>query len=379
MDQPRCVLQTCSRRLAFLFVGLACAELLFLTALVPLDAAGYGWVQAQRSCELDQLTFSLKEFPLTVLIILGGVLLVWLCSQRRWTDAWYAAFVVTSGELLCDVLKDSFARARPSALPPAFDGNSFPSSHVIAALLIAGVVGGEVLRQRRATGVKLFLCGILASGVAAVSWQRVYTGQHWFSDVIGSSLLAGAWFCFTASRPAVLRLSWRFVLVWSGVLLYSQVASHFSSLQLPLPSLRSAYGVPLLNLSFGETTPPLQLQGPWGEHSAEPAGPMTWANGEEVGVEVDLPQRQSYTIKLAVRPIVQSRSFSCFPLEVSVNQQPAGRLFLYRGWREYTLKLDPHRVTPGATLVTFHAGVDFPTTRPDRRTVAFLYLRFFAD
>ncbi len=368
-----------SRRLAILFLSLVFAELLFLSALVPLDATVLRWVQTSRSCELDRLSFFLKDPLIVALIVLGVLSLVWLCLYRRWVEAWHALLVVVFGEIVCTLLKHSFARARPSALPPTFDGNSFPSSHVIAALLIVGVLGLLLARQRWTKWLKFGLGSIFVAGVFAVAWQRVYSGQHWLSDVIGSVLLASAWLCFALPRPTLLQLSWRSALLWTGLLISPHIASFFPHLQLVLPSVISTYEEPLLSLSFGENTSAMQLYGAWGTHSREPAGPITWAKREEVGVEVELPSQGPYTLKLAVRPVVHSQSFSCFPLEVSVNQQPAARLLLHRGWREYTLQLNPAWIVPGANHISFRIGADFPTATADQRTVAFLYLRFFSE
>jgi membrane-associated phospholipid phosphatase len=368
-----------SRRLAFLLLGLVFAELFFLSALVPFDETVLRWVQTYRSCELDRLSFFLKDPLIGTLIILGSLSLVWLCLYQRWAEAWHAMLVVVFGEIVCTLLKHSFARARPSALSPTFDGNSFPSSHIIAALLIVGVLGFFLSQQRWPKWLKFCLGSLGVTCVFAVSWQRVYSGQHWFSDVIGSMLLASAWLCFALPRPALLQLSWRSALLWTGLLISPHLVAFIPHLQLVLPSVVATYEEPLFNLSFGEDIPPLRLHGDWGEHSREPAGPITWAKGEEVGVEIELPSQGPYIMKLAVRPVVLSPAFSCFPVDVSVNQQPAARLLLHRGWREYTLQLDPAWIVPGANRISFRIGADFPTATADQRTVAFLYLRFFPE
>lgn len=105
-------------RLAPVFLALAVAELLLLSALVPIDVTVHNWMQAHRTCALDHLAFVLRDAPITALILLGMLSLVWLCVSQRWTEAWVATSTVVLGEVLCDLLKDTLARARPSALPP---------------------------------------------------------------------------------------------------------------------------------------------------------------------------------------------------------------------------------------------------------------------
>lgn len=370
-------------RLASLFLGLAVAELFLLSVLVPLDVAVHNWMQAHRTCQLDYLASALRDAPIAILILLGTCILVWLCGSHRWTEAWIATSTVVLGEVLCDLLKDTLARARPSALPPAFDGNSFPSSHVVAALLLAGIVGAILVRSRPAKWIALSVGSVLVVCPAIVFWQRVYVGQHWFSDVLGSALLAGAWLCRALAHPAPFRVSWRSVLVWGCLLCYTQLPALFPHLrchlpQLVLPSPLSLYDQPLLDLPFGEDIPAARLSGAWGDHSREPVGPITWANGEEVGVAVELPHRRAYVLRLAVRPLVPAAAFSCFPLEVSVNHQPVSHLLLSRGWREYAVPIDATLVTPGENLLSFRVGAEFPLQGADQPTVAFRYLRIFS-
>ncbi|MCS6925412.1 MAG: phosphatase PAP2 family protein [Candidatus Binatia bacterium] len=370
-------------RLAAVFLAFALTELLLLSVLVPIDVAVHNWMQAHRTCALDRLAFVLRDTPITILILLGTGILVWLCVSRRWAEAWMTISTVVLGEVLCDLLKDTLARARPSALPPAFDGNSFPSSHVVAALLLAGIVGAILARSRPAKWLTLSVGSVLVVCPLLIAWQRVYTGQHWFSDVLGSTLLAGAWLCRALSHPAPFRVSWRSALGWGCLLCYTQLASLFPHLrvrlpQLALPSAMSLYDEPVLDLPFGEAIPPTRLRGAWGNHSREPVGPITWANGEEVGVAVELPHRQAYTLRLAVRPIVPSAGFSCFPLEVSVNHHPVSHLLLSRGWREYRVPISATAVRPGENLISFRVGAEFPLKGADQPTVAFRYLRIFS-
>ena len=215
--------------------------------------------------------------------------------------------------------------------------------------------------------------------VSVVTWQRLYLSHHWLSDIIGSFLLVGAWLCFVLPRPAVLGTFRRLAFACAGLLACYQVFYFFPTTRFTLPSVLATTQEPFLTLSFGEPGTQILLQGAWGEHGREPAGPLTWARRGEVSVEVRLPEGQAYTLKLAARPFVQSQTFACFPLEVWVNQRPSGRLLLYRGWREYALRLEPNQIVPGTNLITFQAGAEFPATTPDQRTVAFRYLHLFAD
>jgi hypothetical protein len=120
------------------------------------------------------------------------------------------------------------------------------------------------------------------------------------------------------------------------------------------------------------------LRGAWGNDTQEPAGPITWLARNEASVEISLPEQRAYTLKIAMRPLLQSKAFACFPLEIAVNQQSLGSLLLYRGWREYAFPLDPQWIKTGVNTITFRAAAEFPEYASDQRTVAFRHIRVFA-
>lgn len=368
-----------SQRFGLLFLGLALAEVFFLSSLVPRDAAFAGWVEVHRSCRLDYVVIRLQAWPLPSLVALGILCLVWLCTQGRWPEAWHALLVVTLGGFLSELLKTGFERARPSVLPPLLVGNSFPSGHAASALLIAGTLGFLLVRQRWTAWVKVGGTCLLAGLVGVTIWQRLYLAHHWLSDILGSFLLVGAWLCFVLPHPAFLRVSRRFVFACAVLLGCYQVFYFFPRTRFTLPSARASTGEPIFSLSFGEPESQSALHGAWGNHDWEPAGPITWMEHGEASVTVRLPESHAYMMKLAVRPFLQSKAFACFPLEVRVNQRQVGRLLLYRGWREYALRLDPSWIVPGSNAISFQAGAAFPDFTPDLRTVAFRHLYFFAE
>ena len=129
-----------NQRLPLLLGGLILVQFLSMEATIPLDAAVYQWLQSARSCHLVQLGMQYKDSPLWYLILFGGLGICVLGRQRRWTDIAHALLIVLSGAFLSELLKTGLDRARPSALPAWLVGNSFPSGHVISAVLITGTL-----------------------------------------------------------------------------------------------------------------------------------------------------------------------------------------------------------------------------------------------
>ncbi len=365
---------------ALLFLILTFTELVFLSALTPLDTAFYNWVEAHRSCTLDYLGVFLKHWPIIMFVALGFLALAWLCVERRWAEARHAFFVAALGGFLSELLKTAFERARPSALLLQATGNSFPSGHISGAVLIAGVLGFLLVRQRWTGWAKLGGAFVLAGFVSVITWQRLYMAHHWLSDAVGTILLISAWLCLALPRPDMLSFSRRHVLVWAGLLGCYQIFYFFPATRLALPSVLTTRGEPLFTLSFNEPFSSVLFHGAWGGKGHETNESTAWIRRGEASIEVPFSTAQAYTLRLAAHPFWQTKAFRCYPLDVFVNQQPAGRLLLYnRGWREYVVHIDPTWVVSGANMITFRAGDDFPEVNPDQRTVEFLYLYLFAE
>lgn len=215
-----------------------------LSFLVPLDAEVYAWVKRHRSAWLDQIYHVLRNGPLLSLLLLWGLVLLWNGIHQRWAEAWHLAAIVILNAFLIELLKTALERARPSAVSSFLVGNSFPSGHAASALLVGGILGYELFRQRVAPWIKGAGTVALLLLVGLVLWQRLYLSRHWLSDIAGSAFLAGAWLCYTLPRPALLQPSLRNVLVWIGCGVCYQVFYFFPESRIFLPSVLSLPKVP---------------------------------------------------------------------------------------------------------------------------------------
>jgi membrane-associated phospholipid phosphatase len=346
---------------------------------VPLDAAFASWIETRRSCALDRFNAGLANRPVIALVVLTVGALGYLYYKRQRDEVRWGGRAIVSGLFLSELLKTSLERARPSMLPSAVGGNSFPSGHVVGAVLLAGTLGIVLFRQRCAAWVKILGLVVLIGFVGVIAGQRVYLGRHWLSDIAASVLLAGGWLCCTLSYPAVIAVSRRTLSVYVLLLICYQGFYFLPQSRFALPSAISAQEEPFLDIAFGRLAPQAALSGAWGDATEEPTGPITWMQRGEASVRLELPATQSYQLKLAVRPFVESKTFACFPLEIFINQRSVSRLLLSRGWREYALFLDPAWIMPGANVITFRTGDGFPEALSEPGTVAFRHLRFFAE
>jgi membrane-associated phospholipid phosphatase len=359
------------------FLLFAAIELACLSWLAPVDVAFIQWLESWRSCRSDYFFFVVKDRPLMCLLIAGGGIVALLFTRHRRAEARRLLLVVLIGSFFCELLKTMLERPRPSVLPSLSVGNSFPSGHVTTAVLVAGTLGFLLARSHCPRWVKWSGVSMLSLLVGITVGQRLYSGHHWLSDIVGSVLLASAWLCFALPRQQLLLVSRRSVAGFAGLLVVYGGFYFFPTVRLALPSALSILGQPVFAIAFGEEKDRGALRGEWGDEFQDP--PSLWIYQEEASVEAPLPQAGKYLLKIAVRPLLQSKAFACFPLEITVNQQRVGALLLYRGWREYSLHIDPAWTRAGVNTITFRPGVAFPDNAQDRRTVAFRHLRVFGE
>ncbi len=118
-----------------------------------------------------------------------------LLVHRRWSAlaAWLAA--VLGGEALNLLLKDLFARPRPSFERPLVveTSHSFPSGQAMESLLVYGMLAYFAVPILNGSGKRVAVAVGAAVLVVLIGFGRVYLGAHYLSDVVGGFAAGGAW------------------------------------------------------------------------------------------------------------------------------------------------------------------------------------------
>ena len=130
-----------------------------------------------------------------VLALLGLIVTVIYGLRRRWlhVGTWLAA--VAGGAVLNQLLKELFARPRPSFADPLLSETSysFPSGHAMLSLVVYGVLAYFAvlaLQTWRARTAVVFGAALL---VVLIGVSRMYLGVHYFSDVVAGFAVGGLW------------------------------------------------------------------------------------------------------------------------------------------------------------------------------------------
>jgi undecaprenyl-diphosphatase len=126
------------------------------------------------------------------LIVIGvGIVLV-LLVRRRYRDAVLVALLLIAVTAGSEGVKQLVARPRPSGTDPNIPGvvYSYPSGHVLEALVIFGIIGIRIGRATRSHLVAMAVVVLVAADVVLVGVARVALAAHYPSDVL-AAMLAG--------------------------------------------------------------------------------------------------------------------------------------------------------------------------------------------
>jgi membrane-associated phospholipid phosphatase len=134
-----------------------------------------------------------STFLLAVLVFVTAVIF-WIVGLRLEAIFVLALSIVSS--LLNVILKFLVARPRPNAqlvdVIQAAKGNSFPSGHVMAYLAFWGLLFSfGIIVFHGWHWWRVIILTVSAFFVILVGPSRIYLGDHWASDVLGSYLIGG--------------------------------------------------------------------------------------------------------------------------------------------------------------------------------------------
>jgi undecaprenyl-diphosphatase len=180
--------------LAFTALALAAHQ----TPYFPVDLVVTQALQAPRSAALDAVAegASWPGFPPQSNVLFGGVILV-LAVCRRILAAVGQALAAGGSAALWYALAPVVARPRPSPelvrVSEPIAAGSFPSGHVLnltAGLGFAWFMAYTVLPH---SWWRTAILWLLPAFLVLLGLSRVYSGQHWPSDVLGGYLLGALW------------------------------------------------------------------------------------------------------------------------------------------------------------------------------------------
>lgn len=197
-------------------VGLGAVAIfaLFATAVVrgatqPLDEAVLRALNGLRGGTLDRIAVevtALGNGAVLLLLVAVASVFLWLTRHRWSASLLVAAFI--GGEVLNRVLKEWFARPRPTIVEHLYPTSSpsFPSGHAMNAFITYGAIAYLVGRLEPTAALRRTTWSVAAVLILAIGASRSYLGVHYPSDVLAGYLAGLAWLAFIAAALGALRM-----------------------------------------------------------------------------------------------------------------------------------------------------------------------------
>jgi undecaprenyl-diphosphatase len=136
------------------------------------------------------------------LITIAALGFLWM--QRKRHAMLLVLASVVGGLLLSMLLKEGFARERPSLVPHLTKVStlSFPSGHSMLSTVTYLTLGTLLARTSRGWGPKLYFISLAALLALIIGLSRIYLGVHYPTDVLAGWCAGIAWalLCGTIAR-----------------------------------------------------------------------------------------------------------------------------------------------------------------------------------
>ncbi len=195
---------TPARTAATVAVGVALAGIVAVASLLDgigengdvavLDRPTMAWIVGHREPILTAVATAVSavggEVAIVVIAALAVAALVW---RRRFDEALLLGFAFGAAESIAFVIKHLVGRARPPAVDVvgAVETTlSFPSGHTVGTAALALALAYLFWRRRPRLRRALAGFGAAALATAVMAASRLYLGDHWLTDVLGSVSLA---------------------------------------------------------------------------------------------------------------------------------------------------------------------------------------------
>ena len=99
------------------------------------------------------------------------------------------------GAVLNALLKDAFARPRPTVVPHLVQASSssFPSGHAMLSAIVYLTLGALLAQLTEGRWLKAYVLGVSLALSFLVGLTRVFLGVHYLTDVLGGWMAGLAW------------------------------------------------------------------------------------------------------------------------------------------------------------------------------------------
>jgi undecaprenyl-diphosphatase len=140
----------------------------------------------------------------TVLGLTVAAVLGYLVLYKLYRNALFVLLASAGGWILNDILKQMFARPRPTVVPHLREvmSASFPSGHALTSAVVFLTLGTLLMRVAEGRLLKWYCIGVAMLTTMLVGMSRLYLGVHYPTDVLAGWLVGLSWalICWLVER-----------------------------------------------------------------------------------------------------------------------------------------------------------------------------------
>jgi len=180
--------------LAAMYAFIRLADEVLEQQTLALDTAASAFILRYQSPQMDVLMRAISLFGSELIWVFSVILLVLFVWQRRWGAGMMLIVVTLGAQLLNNLLKAAFQRARPMPYSAFIEAQqySFPSGHAMMAaafyLFLTYVLWQMVGGVWRWAVVFAMLTLVVLIGVS-----RIYLQAHYLTDVLAGYVAGFIW------------------------------------------------------------------------------------------------------------------------------------------------------------------------------------------
>jgi undecaprenyl-diphosphatase len=170
--------------LAFLFVTF------FRGSLHPFDVEVNNWISSIQSSPLTIINEGFAVvFDTTSLVILSLIMAGYFFLKNCRAQGLFLLCIMGGDALLISIVKNLVESQRPLNGLVFSSGFSFPSGHTAGSIAFCGALAFFAWQHWKSVRARASIVTGVVTVSSAVGFSRVYLNVHWFSDVIGASML----------------------------------------------------------------------------------------------------------------------------------------------------------------------------------------------
>jgi undecaprenyl-diphosphatase len=174
--------------ISFLFVTL------FRPSFHSIDVSINMWIPSIQSRPLTLIATGLAfTFDTPILVLVSLVIASYLFFKNFRAEGLFLLGAMGGDALFVSVFKSVIEFPRPLNGLEFASGFSYPSGHTAGSLVFCGSIAFLAWEQWNTTRAHASIVVGAAAVTSVVGFSRLYLNVHWFSDVIGATMLGIFW------------------------------------------------------------------------------------------------------------------------------------------------------------------------------------------